>query len=328
MYTKRSYPLSLTLGWTFKFILVFIGISSIPVLLHQIFSFDFILVPWLPIALIGTALAFYLGFKTNASYDRLWEARKLWGGITNVSRTLTASVISLIEDKTVQKDILYRHIGYINLVRLQLRKNITWATNNEDYHKQYISESDEIKEFDLAIKELFINLGKEEVFENLKHKGNIANIALKFQFEVIKKLKKEKKIDDFEHSDLSKLFGELYNLQGGCERIKSTPLFRQFSLFSRMFVQLFILLLPFGLITELSKIGDHGIWLVIPFSLLISWVFMAMEQIGESSENPFDNGASDTPMSYICRNIEIDIREMLDETNLPPKIEPFNEVLL
>ena len=141
-------------------------------------------------------------------------------------------------------------------------------------------------------------------------------------------MKKEKVIDDYEHSDLTKLLGELYNLQGGCERIKTTPLFRQYSLFSRIFVELFVFLLPFALVAEMSKFGEHGIWLVIPFSVLISWVFMTMEQIGEASENPFDNGSSDTPMSAICRNIEIDILEMLDETNLPPKIEPFNDVLL
>ena len=78
----------------------------------------------------------------------------------------------------------------------------------------------------------------------------------------------------------------------------------------------------------MSKFGEYGIWLVMPFSVLISWVFMTMEQIGETSENPFDNGAADIPISFICRNIEIDILEMLNETNLPPKIEPFNDVLL
>jgi putative membrane protein len=303
-------------------------LSSAVVLVYHYLGLKFIAIPFLPIATIGTAVAFYVGFKNNQAYDRLWEARRIWGGITNVSRSLTASVMVLIEDKTIQKDILYRHIAYINILRLQLRKNIPWATNNEDYHKQYLSESDEIKEFDHAIEELFINLGKKDIYERVKHKGNIANIALKIQFEVITKLKKEKVIDDFEHSDLIKYFVELYNLQGGCERIKTTPLFRQFSLFSRIFVQLFIVLLPFGLLTELNKVGHYGIWLVVPFSLLISWVFMTMEQIGESSENPFDNGISDTPMSTICRNIEIDIKEMLGETDLPSKIEPYNGVLL
>ena len=78
----------------------------------------------------------------------------------------------------------------------------------------------------------------------------------------------------------------------------------------------------------MSKFSQYGVWLVIPFSVLISWVFMTMEQICESSENPFDNGTSDTPMSAICRNIEIDILEMLGESNLPPKVEAYNGVLL
>lgn len=282
----------------------------------------------MPVASIGTAVAFYVGFKNNQAYDRLWEARRLWGGITNTSRILAASFISLINDKTIQKDFLMRHIAYINILRLQLRKTIPWATNNEDYHRQYVSESDEIKEFDIAIKELFEKMDKSDIFEKVKHKGNIANYTLKYQFEVITKLKKDKTIDEYEHSDLTKQLAELYNLQGGCERIKTTPLFRQYSLFSRIFVHLFIFLLPFALLTEMSKFGEYGIWLVIPFSVLISWVFMTMEQIGETSENPFDNGAADIPISFICRNIEIDILEMLNETNLPPKIEPFNDVLL
>jgi putative membrane protein len=122
--------------------------------------------------------------------------------------------------------------------------------------------------------------------------------------------------------------GELYNLQGVCERIKTTPLFRQYSLFSRVFVELFIFMLPFALVNEMSKCGDYGFWLTIPFAVLISRVWMTMEQIGEASENPFDNGLNDIPILTICRNIEIDILEMLDETNLPEKLEPVNNVLL
>jgi putative membrane protein len=316
--------------WLFgkKNLLQTLVLSVIVVVLYQFLDLKIIAIPFLPVASIGTAVAFYVGFKNNQAYDRLWEARRLWGGITNTSRTLSASFISLVEDKTKQKEFLYRHIAYINILRLQLRKTIPWATNREDYHRRFVSDSEELKEFDSAIEALFEKLDKKEIFEKVKHKGNIANYTLKCQFEVVTKLKRAKIIDDYEHSDLTKLLAELYNLQGGCERIKSTPLFRQFSLFSRIFVKLFIFLLPFALLTEMSKFGDHGIFLVIPFSVLISWVFMTMEQIGEASENPFDNGVSDTPMSTICRNIEIDILEMLDETNLPPKIEPFNDVLL
>ena len=316
--------------WLFgkKNILQTLALSVIVVALYKFLNLTIIAIPFLPVASIGTAVAFYVGFKNNQAYDRLWEARRLWGGITNTSRILSASFISLVDDKTKQKEFLNRHIAYINILRLQLRKTIPWATNREDYHKQFVSASDEIKEFDIAIEALFEKLDKKEIFEKVKHKGNIASYTLKVQFDVVTKLKREKIIDDYEHSDLFKLLAELYNLQGGCERIKTTPLFRQYSMFSRIFVKLFIFLLPFALLTEMSKFGDYGIWLVIPFSVLISWVFMTMEQIGEASENPFDNGATDTPISTICRNIEIDILEMLDETNLPFKIEPFNDVLL
>ncbi|MFZ4107099.1 MAG: bestrophin family protein [Flavobacterium sp.] len=316
--------------WLFgkKNVLQTLLFSSVIVTVYHFLGFKIIAIPFLPVASIGTAVAFYVGFKNNQAYDRLWEARRLWGGITNTSRILTASFISLIDDKEKQKAFINRHIAYINILRLQLRKTIPWATNKENYHQQIVSDSEEINEFEISIKELFEKLDKSEIFEKVKNKGNIASYTLKAQFDVVTKLKRDKLIDDYEHSDLTKLLGELYNLQGGCERIKTTPLFRQYSLFSRIFVKLFIFLLPFALLTEMSKFGEYRIWLVIPFSVLISWVFMTMEQIGEASENPFDGGSTDTPISTICRNIEIDILEMLDETNLPPKIEPFNDVLL
>ena len=316
--------------WLFgrKNILITLLLSSVVTGLYHFLDLHLIAIPFLPVATIGTAVAFYVGFKNNQAYDRLWEARRLWGGITNTSRTLAASFISLVEDKNKQRAFLLRHIAYINILRLQLRKTIPWATNREDYHKQYVSASEEIKEFDSAIAALFEKMDKKEIFEKVKGKGNIASYTLKVQVDVLTKLKRDNVLNDYEHSDLTKLLGELYNLQGGCERIKTTPLFRQYSLFSRIFVKIFIFLLPFALINEMSRLGDYGIWLTIPFSVLISWVFMTMEQIGEASENPFDNGSTDIPISTICRNIEIDILEMLDETTLPPKIEPFNDVLL
>jgi ion channel-forming bestrophin family protein len=315
--------------WLFgkKNILTTIALSTIVVVSYKLLHFHIIAIPFLPVATIGTAVSFYVGFKNNQSYERLWEARKLWGSITNLSRILAASFMSIVGDKTQQRAFLFRHIVYVNVLRLQLRKTIHWATNKEDYHKQLASDLDEIIEFDHAVQILFEQFGKIETFEAIKDKANIANHTLKMQFDVLIQLKRNEVLDAYEHSDLSKLLGELYNLQGNCERIKTTPLFRQFSIFSRVFVQLFIFLLPFALIGEMDKIGDYGIWLTVPFSVLISWVFMSMEQIGETSENPFDNGISDTPMSAICRNIEIDILELLHETNIPSRIKPFKNVL-
>ncbi|MES2459356.1 MAG: bestrophin family ion channel, partial [Armatimonadota bacterium] len=103
---------------------------------------------------------------------------------------------------------------------------------------------------------------------------------------------------------------------------------RQYALFSNAFVKLFLFLVPFGLMREMAQLGREASWLVIPFSLLIAWVFYTMEQIGESSEDPFDGGVNDVPLSAICRNIEVDLREMLGETNLPSRLQPVENVLL
>lgn len=305
--------------------------STVVTSLYYFLDWKFLAIPFLPVGTIGTAVAFYVGFKNNQAYERLWEARKLWGGITNYSRILTVTIRSVIPDKAIQKDILMRHLSYINILRLQLRKNIPWATSREDIHQSSVSEADELLEYDKALYRMFESLNRLEIYEHIKNRKNIANNALQQQYTVVGRLKREKVIDDFEHSDILKILNEFFNLQGGCERIKTTPLFRQFSIFSRIFVVLFIFLLPFSLLSSMENIehiGPLGVWLTVPFATLISWVFFSMEQIGEFSENPFDNGINDIPLATICRNIEIDVLELMGETDLPEKMEPTNNVLL
>lgn len=303
-------------------------ISLIAVLLYDVAGLKFVAIPFLPVGTIGTAVAFYIGFKNNQAYDRLWEARRLWGGITNTSRNLATMMISIVDDKDYVSDFLHRHIGYINVLRLQLRRTIPWATSKGDLHKTFVGEKKELEEFDEGLKTVLSRHNKLQYYEALRSKNNTASVMLKIQIDQLTKLKREKKIDDFEHSDLVKQVNELFNLQGGCERIKSTPLFRQYSIFSRVFVLIFIFLLPFGLLKDLGNLASWGVWLTIPFTVLISWVFYTMEQIGEYSENPFDNSVNDTPLTTICRNIEIDIKELLGEKELPEKIQPENNILL
>ena len=331
MYVGKVFSVKILWPYAKKNLIRSIISSTIVTSLYFFFDWTFLAVPFLPIGTIGTAVAFYVGFKNNQAYERLWEARKLWGSITNNSRILTATVRSVITDKAIQKDLLYRHLAYINLLRLQLRKTIPWATSKENIHQNSVLEAEELLEYKQAIIKLYEKMGRMDIYEMVKDRVNIANNALQQQYQELGKLKRAKIIDDFEHSDLLKIFNEFYNLQGGCERIKTTPLFRQFSIFSRIFVVLFIFLLPFGLLTsmnDLEHIGHFGVWLTIPFSSLISWVFFSMEQIGEFSENPFDNGINDIPISTICRDIEIDMREMMGEKDLPEKIEPHDNVLL
>ena len=128
--------------------------------------------------------------------------------------------------------------------------------------------------------------------------------------------------------ELQKLLNDFYVFQGQCERIKKFPLPRQYANASLVFVWIFIFLLPLGMISEFAKLGPYGVWLSIPFTVLIGWVFVTMELVGDYSENPFEGLGNDIPMLSICRAIEIDLGEMLGERDLPPPIEPIKGVLM
>ena len=87
-------------------------------------------------------------------------------------------------------------------------------------------------------------------------------------------------------------------------------------------------MLPFGFYSEFDKIGHYGIWLAIPFTIIIGWIYVVMELVGDYSENPFEGLMNDVPMLSICRNIEIDLLQQLGETDLPEVIQPIKNVLL
>ena len=128
--------------------------------------------------------------------------------------------------------------------------------------------------------------------------------------------------------ELQKLLNDFYTHQGKCERIKKFPLPRQYAGMSFIFVAIFIFLLPFGLVGEFAQLGKYGIWLSIPFTAIVSWIFLMMELIGDYSENPFEGLANDIPMLSLCRVIEIDILEMLGEKDIPSGIEATQGVLM
>lgn len=328
MYVGKEFKFSLLWHFARKNLFRTFLVSVAVCILYEIVGWKWIGISFIPIATIGTAVAFYVGFKNNQAYDRLWEARKIWGGITNTSRSFAAMLIAVVPDKEIQREFLYRHISWVNILRLQLRKTIPWATSKDDLHQTFLSEKNELEQFEAGVKKIFTDIGRLEYFDMMMQRSNIANHLLKKQIHELGQLKKKGLIDEYEHSDLVRQIVELINFQGGCERIKNTPLYRQFSVFSRIFVVLFIILLPFGLVNEMAKIGSYGVWLTVPFSMLISWVFYTMEQIGEFSENPFDNSINDVPLNTICRTIETDIKEFVGDTDLPEKVNPIDDVLL
>jgi len=157
---------------------------------------------------------------------------------------------------------------------------------------------------------------------------NTATQIIDHQSQDLKLLREKNIIDDFRHMELQKILGEFYVHQGKCERIKKFPLPRQYGSMSFIFVGIFIFLLPFGMVSEFAKLGEFGIWVSVPFTILVAWVFLMMELVGDYSENPFEGLGNDIPMLSLCRVIEIDLKEMLGETDIPKPIEAKNGVLM
>ncbi len=328
MFIYRNIPAKIILRFAYKNLIYFIIWSTCCVL-----SYDYLksyginfMIPFAPISLIGIAVSFYLGFKNNQSYDRFWEARTIWGSIVNNSRHWGNMVLTYLEksSKEKKKELIYRHLAYINALRLQLRRPTTFSQEYKGALQNYHFGSTESKNWDEEVR-IFID-SKE--FEALSKKQNFATHTLRLQSDSLLQELRTDNLNNFEHIEMMNCLKDFYADQGKCERIKNTPFPRQYAYFSKVFVWAFVLLLPLALIGEFQKSFQNTLWVVVPFSTLISWIFLTIEIVGDNSEDPFENFINDVPMTALCRTIEIDLRDMLHETDLPPRILPENGILM
>ena len=336
MQAGKKYTIWQTIVWSKRYIFRFLIIGAIPVALYDIAGLRWLSLPWQPISLIGIAVAFYLGFKNNSSYERLWEARKIWGGIVNASRSFAIFTRDYITDEfakemvsndeltKIHKTILHRHVAWIKALTYQLRKIKPWEHNSKSDNK--LRKASGIHPDENHDEKLRDYLSNKE-FEYILTKGNQASHIISLQSKHILQLKRNRLIDDFRHMELGKLLSEFYNLQGKSERIKNFPFPRQYASLNGYFIWIFIFLLPFSMLNVFSGMEyEYFIWLSIPFTTLISWVFHTMEMVGDYSENPFEGLYNDVPITSMARSIEIDIRQMLEETDLPANIEPIGDM--
>jgi putative membrane protein len=336
MHTGKSYKLFEFLFWTRRDIyrLVVIGIGA--VVLYQVVGWTWLAIPWTVVALLGTATAFIVGFKNTQTYNRTWEARQIWGEIVNNSRSWGIIVRDFLSHPEKSKLLVYRHLAWLTVMRFQMREKRAWENVRKRYNVEYQKKYYRVPENETSLKaELSKYLSPEELTYILSTKSKATQI-MALQSKTLKELYANQEIVVLQLVEMQRTLKEFYTQQGRSERIKNFPYPRQFATINSMFIRLFTFLLPFGMLREFEKLNEsveglmkgNMIWLVIPFSVLISWVYTSLEQVGESTENPFEGNANDVPISQLCRMIEIDLLEMLGETNLPPPLEPKNNVIL
>nr|DAC75188.1 TPA_exp: FIG028593: membrane protein [Elizabethkingia anophelis] len=312
-------------------------LSIVPTALFYFLDWKWLAIPWVPVALLGTAAAFISGFKNTQTYNRSWEARQIYGAIINNSRSFGIQVKDFIRtEKTVEKDlhqqIIYRHFAWLTALRFQLRETKSWEhVKTKSYNKEYLQYY-KVPEWESKLENELKEFLDTSEFHYVLSTKNRATQIIALQSSHLRALNEEGKISDYNYTALENQLKELYDQQGKCERIKNFPYPRQFSSINLYFTNALCFLLPLGFLGEFSKMtekfGDNIVWLTIPFSVLLGWVFLVLEQIGESTENPFEGNANDIPITQISRNIEIDLREMLGETELPPAINPIDNIVM
>jgi putative membrane protein len=336
MYIKKIYSARQMAWWTRYETFLFIAIITVWVGVNYFLNISWFKIPWTPLALIGTAVAFVIGFQNNSAYGRIWEARKIWGGIVNTSRTLgmflqdmitnehAVTAISEEQLNTEIKTITYRHIAWMTALRHAMRMSKPWETTIN--HKTNQEFGAEPPEFDSTIEKDIEPYISQADFDYAMSKNNKQTALLYLQSHHLKKLKEQGIIWEFSFLELEAVLQELFTLQGKSERIKNFPYPRQFATLNHFFMWVFVLLLPLALVPQFSEIGnalketrpvigDLFIWFSIPFYVIVAWIFHTMERIGRTGENPFEGTANDVPISTIARGIEIDLRQNLGESN-------------
>lgn len=335
MHVGKSYKLSEFLIWTRRNVYTLLVLGIIPVILYHVMGIKWLAVPWTVVALLGTATAFIVGFKNTQTYYRTRDAQQVWTNILNSSRAWAIMSRDYLHDPEKTKILIYRHFAWLTALRYQMREDRIWEvrdkSHNAEYQRYYTIPEREI-DFETAL-EKYMSGNELNYILSTKNK---ATQIMGMQSKCIKELYDNQEIALAQFIEMQRGLNNFYVQQGQCESIKDAPYPRQYSVINTLFVRLFCLLLPFGMLQEFDKLNGSidgimkgsMVWLVVPFSVIISWMYTSLAQVGESTENPFEGSANDVPISQMCRAIEIDLREMIGERDTPPYLQPKNNIIL
>jgi ion channel-forming bestrophin family protein len=287
-------------------LLSLLGWDLLIVFCYKLLHWTWIAPSSVPVGAFGTVIGIIVGFRNASAYGRWWEARTLWGAIVNRSRTFARQVLTTMsaaadapaaeqqEVKQVQRDLVLHQVAYVHALRQQLRGLDPVA----------------------AVAHL---IPKEDLLELAREK----NLALTLQTRMSRMLVAARQrgwLDEWQWQAIDQSLASLMDSQGGAERIKNTPMPKQFDFFPRLFVQIYCLIRPIGMVPSLGWYTPLG-------STLVGFMFLALERIGRVLEDPFENKIYDISMTAITCTIEINLRQLLGETELPPPIQPVGGIL-
>jgi ion channel-forming bestrophin family protein len=285
----------------------------------------------LPLGLMGAALSIFLAFRNNSAYDRWWEARTLWGGLVNDSRTFGRQALTLVDEPPASGN-LRTPASRPSSAASAASTSTAAAAQGAQAHAATAPplEAMDLIEWQIAyVHALRCHLRQQTPYPELtgrlspaligwlRTQRNVPLALLLHAGRMLRSLFDQGRMDSFRFTQMDSTLSRLCDVQGACERIKNTPLPRQYEFVPRMLVGAYCLLLPLGLV--------EGMGLMTPLaSTLVSFIFVSLDSIGRDIEAPFENTVHDTPMSQLSRTIEINLRETVGDDNVPGEVRPID----
>jgi putative membrane protein len=264
----------------------------------------YITIPEVAVSILGAALGILLAFRTNAAYARWWEARTLWGAMVNSSRSLARQATSFsrrsghaaeTHSKAFASTFIFRQIAFVHATRCALRRQELWT---------------DLQPF----------LDSESLLA-LKHERNVPAALLQQMGQQLTDAVEQHILNDWQMQRIDSTLSDLSNVLGACERIKNTPLPRQYDYYPELLIKIYCIVLPFIIVDQVG--------LLTPIiTVLVSFAFLVLNRIGKNLEDPFENAPYDVPITSLSRTIEINLRQVLGEQNLPEQVQPVSGVLM
>lgn len=311
MIVRKHFRLDTSIRYSWKNILYSLICSALAWVVHVVLGQHQLTIPMGVVAILGTALSIILGFRNTSAYERWWEARKIWGGLVNESRTFTRQALTIVDRKEVTPElwescsrIVRTQIAFVNALRLQLRDQ----ENPEEWQN---------------------TVGKHLKKEDYKHVMSKTNKATHLGMAMgfaIKELNAHETMDTFSYIQMDDTLTRITDLQGRAERIKDTPLPVPYDYYTMSFLVVFVFFFPFAFIEKFMEF--EAAWLIVPITVMISWIFYQIYVIGRVMSKPFAGWKTDVAMTSICTAIEIDLKEVIGDSDIPEKAKAKSGALM
>jgi putative membrane protein len=269
--------------------------ANVVVLAKHFFQLRYLTIPIAIPTLLGTCISLLLAFRTNQSYDRWWEARIVWGAIVNDSRSFIRQLQMFLPVTPNRQTVIHSFV----------QRQCAWC----------FVLGDSLRGQEVAGR-LLEFLSSTTAAQILKA-DNRPNALMVDHGLAIRQLYETGQLSDYQMVQLSTTLNSLTDSMGRCERIKNTPFPRTYTYNMRVFIYLFAAILPFCFEADLF-------YLDVPLVTLISCAFLLLEKSAIQLQDPFENNPTDTPVTTIARNIEINLKTMTHFEDVPEKLLPYD----